>query len=189
MSDLRHSVKVVVPALMSLLLASCSTYSHHDEQQVAERDVQRPVEKAPPDYASRLPSHLNVREKTVYVDPVVHAWGAYDSQGNLVKAGIATAGSDWCPDLGRPCHTKPGSFRVNSLGSPNCKSSMFPMPHGGAPMPYCMFFFGGYALHGSQLPGKPSSHGCVGIFDNDARWLNQDFIKTGANGTRIDVIS
>jgi|SRR5579885_1538928 hypothetical protein len=133
-------------------------------------------------------------EKVVIVDPVVDAWGAYDADGSLVRWGPISAGSDYCRDLGRQCHTHAGSFRVFSLGSSDCYSTKFPLPDGGAPMPYCMYFDNGQALHGepSGLPGYNASHGCVRMYVNDAEWLRYDFIEgpnSGNNyrGTRVIV--
>ena len=43
---------------------------------------------------------------------------------------------------------------------------------GGAKMPYCMFYDGGYAIHGSyEVQGYHASHGCVRTYIEDARWL------------------
>jgi len=134
------------------------------------------------DYASRIPQQIATNEKIVIVDPRVHVWGAYNASGNLVRAGIASAGSDYCPDLGRRCHTAVGTFRVYSLGGPDCISHLFPMPHGGAPMPYCMYFHGGQALHGvgSHEVGEGNfSHGCVRLQVGDAEWLRYNFITVG----------
>ena len=40
-----------------------------------------------------------------------------------------------------------------------------------------MFFHGGFALHGSyEVPGYHASHGCVRMFVNDAKWLNEEFV-------------
>lgn len=141
----------------------------------------------PADYAGRLPSQIETKEKVVVVDPRVHAWGAYDKDGSLVRAGLATAGSSWCPDIGRPCKTSAGHFRVNSLGSADCKSKIFPVPKGGAPMPYCMFFHGGQALHGvheGEVVEGNISHGCVRLHVADAEWLRFNFINVG---TRVIV--
>lgn len=133
-------------------------------------------------YESRLPSQINPGEKVVVVDPRVHAWGAYGSDGSLIRGGMASAGSDYCSDLGHRCHTSVGTFRVYSLGSPECKSSKFPMPRGGAPMPYCMFFNGSQALHGSPDPEVVDanvSHGCVRMHVADAEWLRYNFVDIG----------
>jgi hypothetical protein len=133
-------------------------------------------------YGARLPQQIATSERTIVVDPRVHAWGAYDSSGQLVRAGIATAGADYCPDLGHSCRTTVGTFRVFSLGGPDCKSSLFPIPRGGAPMPYCMYFHGGMALHGvadSHLGEGNYSHGCVRMRVSDAEWLRYNFVTTG----------
>ncbi|HRE32879.1 MAG TPA: L,D-transpeptidase, partial [Candidatus Berkiella sp.] len=56
----------------------------------------------------------------------------------------------------------------------------YPVGKGGAPMPYCMFFHGGYALHGSNsVPSYNASHGCVRMAPEDAQWLNEDFVQEG----------
>lgn len=136
----------------------------------------------------------DISEKTIIVDPQLHAWAAYDSDGSLIRWGPASAGSSWCRDIERACRTKSGSFRIYSLGSSNCISSKFPVPRGGAPMPYCMFFNGGQALHGS--PGEVAngniSHGCVRLFVQDAEWLRYDFVEPPSDvnnfkGTKVIV--
>lgn len=134
-------------------------------------------------------------EKLVMVDLNQHAWGAYDADGTLVRWGPATGGQSWCADIGKSCRTKAGNFRIYSLGSSRCVSSKFPVPRGGAPMPYCMFFNGGQALHGSPggvIPGNVS-HGCVRLFVDDAEWLRYDFVDppmaaNGYRGTRVIVV-
>jgi hypothetical protein len=133
-------------------------------------------------YESRLPTAMPVGEKVILVDPSVHAWGAYNEAGTLVRAGLATSGANWCADLKRPCHTHPGTFHISMLGDKGCKSSLFPMPRGGAPMPYCMFFNGRQALHGSysgQLAEANLSHGCVRMPVSDAEWLRNSFVSVG----------
>lgn len=118
--------------------------------------------------------------KTVVVAPGDLAWAAYDEQGNLVKWGPSSAGQSYCKDIERRCTTPSGSFMVYSKGGAGCVSTKFPVGEGGAPMPYCMFFNGGYALHGSPLvPGYNASHGCVRLFTEDARWLNHEFTPGG----------
>ncbi len=133
-------------------------------------------------------------EKVVVVDPSVHAWGAYDMEGSLVRWGPASSGADWCKDIDEECHTHAGTYRIFSLGSSDCISHKFPLPNGGAPMPYCMYFNNGQALHGEPngLPGYNASHGCVRLYVNDAEWLRYDFVEgpTANNnyrGTRVVV--
>lgn len=177
---IKRSVAFALISLSGMLLASCSSYMGGD--MAPEMPNHPAMAGPPPDYAARLPQQLTVGEKVVLVDPRVHAWGAYDAEGNLVHSGLATAGSNWCADLGRPCRTKVGSFRIFSLGSPECKSSRFPIPRGGAPMPYCMFFNGNEALHGSprgEVVEANISHGCVRMEVEDAEWLRNQFASIG----------
>lgn len=124
-------------------------------------------------------------EKVIVVDPSIHRFGAYTPDGDLVRSGVATSGSNWCRDLHKPCHTKVGSFRIYSLGASNCKSHKFPLPRGGAPMPYCMFFNGGQGLHGSyEVVDGNASHGCVRLHVSDAKWIRFNFAEPG---TRVIV--
>ena len=132
------------------------------------------------DYASSLPSHISTGEKTIIVDPKIHAWGAYDAEGQLIRSGVATAGGNYCPDVHRPCRTHTGSFRIQSLGDENCKSTKYPLPNGGAPMPYCMFFNGDQSLHGGyEVVEDNVSHGCVRMEIEDAEWLRYNFVNIG----------
>lgn len=119
-------------------------------------------------------------EKFVQVDLSQLAWGAYDADGKLIKWGPVAGGRDFCPDIHAKCHTVTGAFKVQRKGDAKCKSKTFPVPNGGAPMPYCMFFHGGYAMHGSgEVPGYNASHGCVRMWVDDAKWLSQEFVEHG----------
>ena len=116
-------------------------------------------------------------EKVIFVSINKLAWGAYDASGSLVNWGPISSAKGYCPDLGHGCSTVKGQFEIYSKQGAGCKSNKFPIGRGGAPMPYCMFFHGGFALHGSyNVPGYNDSHGCVRLFVNDAKWLNQDFV-------------
>lgn len=120
-------------------------------------------------------------KKTIVFSPTLNAWAAYSASGQLLRWGPGSGGQNWCPDLGRPCHTPSGQFRIYEKRGSGCFSTKFPKPHGGAPMPYCMFFKGGFAMHGSfrGVPGFNASHGCLRLFTNDAQWLNQSFADIG----------
>ncbi len=118
--------------------------------------------------------------KMIVYSPALNAWAAYGPTGNIIRWGPASSGQNWCPDLGRPCHTPSGNFRIYEKRGPGCASTKFPKPYGGAPMPYCMFFKGGFAMHGSNgVPGYNASHGCIRLFLEDAEWLNREFIEIG----------
>lgn len=117
-------------------------------------------------------------QKQVIVDQDKLAWGAYDTQGNLVKWGPISSGRDRCTDANRSCRTLTGIFRVFSKENEKCSSNVFPIGKGGAKMPYCMYFHKGFALHGStDIPGVRASHGCVRMFIEDAKWLNHEFVE------------
>ena len=125
--------------------------------------------------------------KLLIFDPRLHAFGAYDSSGTLVRWGPASGGSDWCSDLDEPCHTAKGVFHIYSWGDEDCKSRKFPLPRGGAPMPYCMYFNEGQAFHGEPngLPGYNASHGCVRLYVSDAEWLRYSFVELPNAGNRF----
>ena len=104
------------------------------------------------------------------------AFGAYDENGQLQYWGPISGGKGYCPDIRRGCHSPSGQFAIYNKGGSGCASSKYPVGRGGAPMPYCMFFHGGYALHGSyDVPGYHASHGCVRMYPEDAKWLNKTF--------------
>lgn len=129
-----------------------------------------------------FPEHREATGRKVFIfDPRATAWAAYDKNGNRVETGSASGGSDFCPDIGKPCRTVTGQFRVYSKKGENCTSSLYPVEtHGGAKMPYCMHFNGGYSIHAAyDVPNYNASHGCIRVLPDAARWLNQDFIDVG----------
>lgn len=100
---------------------------------------------------------------------------------------MAASGSNWCADEQRQCHTRTGEFRIRSLGGAGCKSPSFPLPTGGAPMPYCMYFNETQALHGSPHVVRGNiSHGCVRMYPSDARWMRYNFAEIG---TKVIILS
>lgn len=131
--------------------------------------------------SSRLAGQISPPgEKVIIVDPNVHAWGAYNAEGQLLRSGLATAGGKWCRDIKRPCRTSAGTFRIKSLGSSSCRSTKYPLGKGGAPMPYCMFFNGHQGLHGSyEVVAGNVSHGCVRMHVEDAEWVRFNFATIG----------
>ena len=114
--------------------------------------------------------------RTVIIDLSQLAWGAYDEDGNLLHWGPASGGKGWCKDVDKPCRTHTGNYTIYRKQGYDCTSSKFPLPYGGAAMPYCMHYYRAFALHGSfEVPGYNASHGCVRMFITDARWLNHQF--------------
>ena len=130
--------------------------------------------------------------KLIVVEPSALAWGAYNAEGKLQYWGPISAGRIYCPDVGRACRTSIGDFNFYRKDDADCTSKIFPVDKaGGAPMPFCMFFHGGYAMHGSpEVPGYHASHGCVRMYPEDAKWLNENFIDLplDENGKGTEVI-
>ncbi len=133
-------------------------------------------------------------EKLIVVDQDKLAWGAYNRKGKLLKWGPVSSGRNYCSDVHRPCKTITGVFQVFNKKGADCRSNVFPVGRGGSRMPYCMFFYRGYALHGSyEVPGYRDSHGCIRMFPRDAKWLNQNFVELSTkddklSGTKVIVM-
>ncbi len=147
---------------------------------------------------SPFPRYIDAQgEKTIYVSQKQLAWGAYDEKGELIWWGPISSGSGLCGAADGHCLTQTGSFRIIRKQDVDCISTVFPRNAdgsvGGAVMPFCMHYMNGFALHGSEsVPGFRASHGCVRLFIEDARWLNEEFIDLpGGNikGTRVIVDS
>ncbi|MBX9586991.1 MAG: L,D-transpeptidase [Gammaproteobacteria bacterium] len=132
-------------------------------------------------YAYNTPEYRETNGRSLFIfDPNRHRWMAYNSSGELVGSGKASGGKGYCPDTKRRCKTPSGTFRVYSMGGPGCVSTKFPIGRGGAPMPYCMFFHGGFAIHGSyDVPNHNASHGCIRVEPSAARWLQENVIGIG----------
>jgi lipoprotein-anchoring transpeptidase ErfK/SrfK len=132
-------------------------------------------------------------EKTIYINQKKLAWGAYDETGELLWWGPISSGKDNCSSILGGCLTPSGSYRIVRKQDIDCISTAFPKRpdghNGGAIMPFCMHFFRGYALHGSEdIPGYRASHGCIRMFTEDAKWLNEEFVDVpdmGMKGTRV----
>lgn len=107
-------------------------------------------------------------------DPKQNKWFAYDDDGTLVRSGIASGGKN-------NFRTPAGVYSTIEKRGKGCKSSKYPVPRGGAPMPYCMFFHGGFAIHGSNdVPtDRHASHGCVRVEVPEAEWLSKEFMEIG----------
>jgi len=135
---------------------------------------------------SPFPDYMSTSgQKLVIVNLGLHAFAAYNKEGSLVHWGPVSGGKGWCPDVSQKCETAVGSYRIVQKQGPECVSKTFPVETGGgAPMPHCMHYYRGFALHGSTLPGFHASHGCIRLFFDDAKWLNYQFLNVG---TRVVV--
>ena len=84
-------------------------------------------------------------------------------------------------------HTPRGSFRPTRL-----HEMWYSRKYENSPMPYSIFFLGGYAIHGTDAVrylGRPASHGCIRLHPANARALYQLVKQRGAKNTRIVLVN
>lgn len=124
-------------------------------------------------------------KKQFIFDPAAYSWAAYDAEGHRLMTGSASGGKDFCEDVGKPCRTVTGTFRIYNKRGLECRSGEFPVEtKGGTKMPYCMYFFQGYTVHaGLEVPFANTSHGCVRVWPSAAKWLNEEFLTIGTQVT------
>ena len=141
------------------------------------------MDKLDPLMFAPFPVRIMPFDRTVIIiDLSDHAFAAYDTFGSLVYWGPVSAGKNYCPDIGRDCSTPKGTYFMQNKQGAACFSSKYPVGKGGAKMPFCMYFHGGYAMHAStEVPGYNASHGCVRLFYQDAEWLNKNFVSIGGD--------
>lgn len=61
-----------------------------------------------------------------------------------------------------------------------------------SPMPYSIFFRGGYAIHGTgevRKLGRPASHGCIRLRTSNAKKLYSLVKQAGPRNTRIVIVN
>ena len=162
------------------LVTPPTSYQPYFYGQYAHSNHRRSYRASKPRYHG-FPRTRKATGNNVFIfSPRKKMWAAYNSKGRLVRTGRASGGKGYCPDVRRACRTPRGVFQVYSKGSPHCRSSKYPLGKGGAPMPYCMFFRKGYAIHGSpDVPNYNASHGCIRVRPAAAAWLSRHFIRIG----------
>ncbi|MHC5655348.1 L,D-transpeptidase [Stappia sp. ICDLI1TA098] len=83
----------------------------------------------------------------------------------------------------RGYRTPTGTFRPGRM-----HRRYFSKKYHGSPMPYSVFFLGGYAIHGTNAVralGRPASHGCVRLHTENARRLFSLIERYGKRNARI----
>ena len=92
---------------------------------------------------------------------------------------------DWPVSTARWGYRTPvGSYRPERL-----ERKWFSRKYDMSPMPWSIFFSGGYAIHGSyevSRLGRPASHGCIRLHPNNAKILFE-LVKAHIRDTRIVV--
>lgn len=93
---------------------------------------------------------------------------------------------NWAVSTARKGYRTPiGSFRPKRL-----ERMWYSTIYDNAPMPYSIFFLGGYAVHGTTATGRlgaPASHGCVRLATGNAAKLYSLVRQHGMGNTRIVV--
>ena len=86
---------------------------------------------------------------------------------------------------GRGYRTPTGTWR------PKWMSKMhYSRKYNNSPMPHSIFFYGGYAIHGTdsiRRLGRPASHGCIRLHPRNARKLYSLVRRHGMKNTRIKI--
>lgn len=85
----------------------------------------------------------------------------------------------------RGYHTPTGTFRPQSLARYHLSRK-----YHNSPMPYSIFFYKGYAIHGSyetRYLGRPASHGCVRLTPAHAAKLFALVQRYGRDNTLIKI--
>ncbi|MAA98538.1 MAG: hypothetical protein CMN87_15325 [Stappia sp.] len=83
----------------------------------------------------------------------------------------------------RGYRTPVGTFRPGRM-----YKRYFSKKYHGSPMPYSVFFHGGYAIHGTNAIrslGRPASHGCIRLHPDNARQLFTMIERHGKRNARI----
>ena len=105
------------------------------------------------------------------------------SQSMVVDVDGSTEGR-WAISSARPgYHTPRGSYRVSRLAR-----VYYSKKYDNSPMPNSVFFYGGYAIHGTYHVGslgRPASHGCVRLSPANAATLYAWVERYGMSRTRV----
>ena len=124
---------------------------------------------APAQAASKLRVEIDLSSQTMRVD------GGFFNRHN------------WRVSTARPGYRTPvGKFRPIRL-----ERIWYSSKYENSPMPYSVFFYGGYAIHGtgyvSRL-GSPASHGCVRLHTANAADFYYLIKRYGRGNTRIRIV-
>ena len=165
-ADLRHAHRVGLPVLKATFgerAENVLRFNRRDSGSVWP-GLRLKVPRLPPDTVySPMPEHYPPAAdspKTVLVWLKRQFLGLYE-YGHLVASYPISSGKPATP-------TPTGDFRITGKDA-NHRSSIYPEPDGGWPMPWAMRFHQSeYWLHGGDLPGRPDSHGCVRLVPEDA---------------------
>lgn len=119
-------------------------------------------------YAASLVARINVGTQTMTVT----------EDGSVV--------AQWKVSTARPGYFTPrGTYRPQRM-----HKMWYSRKYDNSPMPYSVFYSGGFAVHGTgyvKSLGRPASHGCVRLATGNARTFYNLVQMHGAKNTRIVV--
>lgn len=109
------------------------------------------------------PVHMPAGEKWIDVNVTTQTLSAYEGDKLVFTTKVSTGVRRYPTVLGR--------FRIRTkLRSQTMVGPGYYLPN----VPYVMYFYAGYAIHGTYWHndfGRPRSHGCVNLSIPDAKWL------------------
>lgn len=120
--------------------------------------------------AASLVAKVSVSSQTMtvtYLGRIIHKW-----QVSTARRGYVTPRGQWRP------------VRMHRMWH----SRTYDM----APMPYSIFYYRGYAIHGTNAVrrlGRPASHGCIRLDPANAATLYSLVKQIGPGNTRIVVVN
>ena len=107
-----------------------------------------------------------------------------DKSQQLMAVETDTDSYVWEVSTGRKGYNTPtGVFKPYLM-----KPMHYSKKYDDAPMPFSIFFEGGYAIHATydiNRLGRPASHGCIRLAPQDAQWLYQIVSEYGKENTTI----
>lgn len=126
--------------------------------------------KTQPEQPAGVLQAMAAGERWVKVDTANQMVYAYEG-AEQVRAFLVSTGKEWTPTI-------PGEFRIwVKLRYDDMRGPGYFLPD----VPYVMYFYKGYGLHGTYWHnnfGTPMSYGCVNLSIEDARWL-YNFVAVG----------
>jgi lipoprotein-anchoring transpeptidase ErfK/SrfK len=128
------------------------------------KPTKTPVPAKKPDIA-RLPAGVSASERWIDVDLSQQRTYAYEGN-QLVRTFVVSTGTWAHPTVTGEYHIYV-KYRYTTMIGPG-----YYLPN----VPYTMYFYKGYGLHGTYWHhnfGTPMSHGCVNLKTEDAGWLFQ----------------
>ena len=159
--------------LLTFALAVGATAAHAAEAATPLSMLVAAVAPAPPDERPAGPlvyARIDISDQTmtVYVTDQV----AYTFKVSTARRGYIT----------------PAGFYKAEWLSPRHRSRKYD----NAPMPWAVFFHGGYAVHGTtdiRNLGRPASHGCVRLHPDNAKTFFSLVKQAGMENTQIVVVN